>query len=1444
MLDAPGFTPINPKILSVMPREYLSKSQKATINHYDKKGVAKGMLWNDPAFGNIREYTEAHFKKLGTSWEEQLSKFNEGESAFDSMGFISKRKAQHLSMQGGNFNKNGHEAFKVIINSNGDHVLMFGKTAFFYNPKMDAVFEANPDLDFILTKSAAKHYDISKSENMLEVDYHALDKVRDISAIKKSMFEIPLENIGLKELIDPEALGTNSYAWHHFGNNAEIRDTYQKFFESQLMNPAIGMPMLAKIARDPGREWAHMMNIKKLSSEDNLGGEVYENGSMKHIGRAFLLAKLGGPGSQRMLGDKIVDNALFTKYLDPYIHPKGHIGGENYIKKKTISQMPREKGLELEPTVVKWSKDTRNHRPVKEVFPGEIAVDKDFGTMPVSYNKIDGMEITLLSSSRGYKPGSQRQTWQDQYIKLWRKKYGQKLNAELKMKMESMERGDVEGLYDEVLMIQSDGYFNELTRLNNLRNLPRNNERKIFSAEYDRLLNLARNKFIPETDLQVGLIVNRNPINKPQSITYLRLRGFDAGRGQAEVNPFDVWRIFDGDYDIDAVNILAAANPGMHNSIRRVADHWARTEAEDIWERDMPNISLDHTSIESAVEQFRYYTASLTSLKHAIGQSQKSLAQMQSLDRMLSPVIKPDLADGTKSPYNGKKSIYKYTKENGETVELMLDLSSDWYTHFYTSTQHLIDNTELVNKNLTKKGYDKSAYLHRFNYKENGLKSEEVGIEDLRNPKPNKKLILFRSVVTDKKGSVSEPELTEFQHELIDALLKPVGKFMELGTRVYNNTGEGKKAGYEDVIQYYADYKRFLGDPNQYIFHKLKWQHSKNPEFIEFFGMKEGAALDAELTWANKKKLQYEKKSEEYKAPSMDKLKLDLNKNFFNWYKHDRFDTNFKANAKEVERGDAGSLLERVFINIARRDPLKKYYDDTLLFGKDAKMAQSLEQMLMNGDIQYNVDDVVQFMPKITKDIKRSKANIIRWENTINLLKRNFSIPKGQREARIKGLTRLVEFAQADLEPLLSKEYKKTKNWKHLPDPKYVDITKDRDARLATTDTWALWQLVDQQPSAKRYTETYKQALKKTRTMTWELFSEFGDAAQSRPYGSKTVHNVKSLKALDKGVSRDYSEIEQKLAEQLLNGFNAYGPSFIVDYMYKKPTELAWTIIGGQPSFATVSTRGMFKRGMRFLTDVIYDPSIKVEPEMRLKAKEFVEIIAKRWANYNLMMTNNHDLIDLTRGIPGEGLDGRGFATQLLGGPKISPRMIAFGQKHSNLKFRKTPGERNVFGTGSEYNAVLDFYENIIRTVAGDKTGDIFRDFRKQMTHIHQLHIESGGIHPAAQLHLMADMQTWMKKIGLDKKLSEFIQEDNFIGNVTLGTKLPVIHGWLGTSGGISFNPVKMLRWRDAKNMRNLIEQSKAHKNSEVTEFEGSESRTLDNLKELRKRGKCKIGDI
>ena len=63
--------------------------------------------------------------------------------------------------------------------------------------------------------------------------------------------------------------------------------------------------------------------------------------------------------------------------------------------------------------------------------------------------------------------------------------------------------------------------------------------------------------------------------------------------------------------------------------------------------------------------------------------------------------------------------------------------------------------------------------------------------------------------------------------------------------------------------------------------------------------------------------------------------------------------------------------------------------------------------------------------------------------------------------------------------------------------------------------------------------------------------------------------------------------------------------------MYKKPTELAWTIIGGQPSFATVSTRGMFKRGMRFLTDVIYDPSIKVEPEMRLKAKEFVEIIAK-----------------------------------------------------------------------------------------------------------------------------------------------------------------------------------------------------------------------------------------
>lgn len=119
------------------------------------------------------------------------------------------------------------------------------------------------------------------------------------------------------------------------------------------------------------------------------------------------------------------------------------------------------------------------------------------------------------------------------------------------------------------------------------------------------------------------MIVNRNPINKPNSSAHLRLRGFGAGKGQVNVNSMDVWNLFDGDYDIDTANIMWATNKGFRNQIRRNADHWVNTKADDAWDRHMPDISFQGQTPSAIMGNIRKYTSALLSSKAAIGQSQK-----------------------------------------------------------------------------------------------------------------------------------------------------------------------------------------------------------------------------------------------------------------------------------------------------------------------------------------------------------------------------------------------------------------------------------------------------------------------------------------------------------------------------------------------------------------------------------------------------------------------------------------------------------------------------------------------------------------------------------------------------------------------------------------------------------------------------------------------------
>ena len=106
---------------------------------------------------------------------------------FDSISFISSRYRDYLALSHGQYANSDSRIFKPVISSNGD-VLLFGKTAFVYDPTLEGFFERNGDVDVLTTASASKIYGKDQWK-ILDAD---IDKVPNLSNLSKIKSIFPL----------------------------------------------------------------------------------------------------------------------------------------------------------------------------------------------------------------------------------------------------------------------------------------------------------------------------------------------------------------------------------------------------------------------------------------------------------------------------------------------------------------------------------------------------------------------------------------------------------------------------------------------------------------------------------------------------------------------------------------------------------------------------------------------------------------------------------------------------------------------------------------------------------------------------------------------------------------------------------------------------------------------------------------------------------------------------------------------------------------------------------------------------------------------------------------------------------------------------------------------------------------------------------------------------
>ena len=149
------FKRINEELMKAQHESRLSEQmnieQFNANDHYLKKGKFGVMVFDDSvASFDLKVMFEA--ENGAGSWNKYYGD-RKTESSHDSISFISKRMAEFLGLH---YGAPGSKVFKPVISSQMENNLLYGKTEFVYDPKMDRFFSENQGVDILMSASAEK----------------------------------------------------------------------------------------------------------------------------------------------------------------------------------------------------------------------------------------------------------------------------------------------------------------------------------------------------------------------------------------------------------------------------------------------------------------------------------------------------------------------------------------------------------------------------------------------------------------------------------------------------------------------------------------------------------------------------------------------------------------------------------------------------------------------------------------------------------------------------------------------------------------------------------------------------------------------------------------------------------------------------------------------------------------------------------------------------------------------------------------------------------------------------------------------------------------------------------------------------------------------------------------------------------------------------------------
>jgi len=1368
LFHTPSFRRMDGDLLVALRKSLTNVSDMNLLRSFENRDLGY-IVWNDKDHAKVSTRNEEALKFRGTSWKKMLGGRND-ESSYDSISFISKDYADFLNLY---YGTTGAAVFKPIVSSNGEgNDMMYAKTVFVYDPHIQSeIFGKSKNLDMIITRSADKMKSaISETEwlNTNKPDRpRYIDKTVDQmikiegSEIDRFIRTIPKDKVGISIIPEAEMPARQSYSIPNYMESIEAGEYYNAFYKNRLDKLLVDGTM-AKFVEDGLYKRLALLKLKKIDPRTTLEDMQNSPEGLENLGHHMQIAAMGG--DVRMLGEGVLIDAVKSHFLDPIMSPPSIMGGNAYGGKSVLKQ--NFEFRDLKPTVRTGEKEDT------KIFHGDIMLPAFTAEGSVDFSgKSKDLELRIVDNNGGVFPLKKK--LEDMY-----KAY----DAQLKKKGDKLE-------------LSFKDFWEKTTIDGNLG---------LLHSKIEVL-----NKALGE-DLAIGIMTTRYPRTTPNDLAILRLKGFlgkDHGN-TAIANDFDVLNIFEGDYDVDEIDFFWGMNRGTWKHNQRVQRHWVNTVNTDHYEGKVPELSLSNSGRENA--GWNTFDGNNRVLKKGIGLVQKTVRLVNHLSEL-----------GTTNETTGRKDLLKYTHgENEFTVSVDYDNAS-FFERSALESQLIIDYWKGVDQRIVNKMMDwRNDYLFPIMDKsvsQNDIQNlaEQKTAQSVKGPQ-NSRIRLFRKF--DQNGK--EHDLTAEERTIIKTLMSEHGRLLTLSTEVYDNTGQGSPAKYEDIMSITHAYFGHLEDMTSTIYKNVKAKHGDNELVKSMF--KPDQKLRAKYNKTADKL--YGKALEEYDAALMRERgdNKSSGKYMYRWWNDSPLIQGVmdKGIMTATSGGDHGSVVERIYREIMHNDPLgNNGKGNILLQGEGFKEMQAVANEIIYSKESFGegnlTDRMREIIPQLTGKVNSDVKIIKYWKRQIGNIARNKEIPENLRKARIESLIELIKEKEAVLKGYLPDKYLKTGDAKYLEGIKFVDISRDKDMLEGTVQWYTLHELSQKFTTAGDVSNFYKEvtALK---AETAQEYSEYFSAGTTSEYQEMTQINPEQQKKR-MSTKKDPMEVEEYLALALNQGYGDHGMPFLLEYAMPTKAETTIGIYNGNPIAVSSKASGRFKRVVKFLLDKFNNETNHQEKN---NLKLTIEHLTKRYSaysnffdgNFGLIPTNDQGILGIINNVPG-----------------YSRKLVNTWDRYESINTEKGVFNKDVFGMGPEYDTNIEFFRNLINTKLLNHKGPDYKKLETALSYTNQLMMQNNYLDPISY-HLMQEgVRQKLTEMGLGKVITKGIGEEG-VSEISGYSMSPELALMAGSSGGASIKPLALLSEYRLSMLRKFIKQGR-----DIKESQKSSGSVRDSFNEFNK---------